>query len=168
MYTLLPALDEKQVEELVALRGELTMLDSVGHRLRVGKNILEKESKYQYSRWFSWNRHQRAKYSSIIPENIVKRSLQCWFLEFSPHTGFLDTMTVWVGSKGCGTVIAYALQDGMHINLEGDTVYVKKGEGIAFRLSTVHQVNESPLGGLWACTMIRGCHTTCKQDNSTQ
>lgn len=168
MYTLLPALDDQKVADLLALREEVTMLDSVGHRLRIGKNILDKESKYSYSRWFSWNRHQRAKYKQLIPENIVKRSLQCWFLEFAPDTGFLDTMVAWVGSKGCGTAIAYALKDGMHINLEGQNVFVKKGEGIAFHLSTVHQVNPSPAGGLWACVMIRGCHTTCKQDNSTQ
>jgi len=162
MYTLLPALDDGKVEALAELRQELTLSESTGTRLRIGKNIRDKESRYKYSRWFSWNRHQRAKYKELIPEPIVKRALQCWFLEFEPHVGFLDTMTYWVGQESCGTVIAYALQDGMYINLAGNNIPVQKGEGIAFHLSTIHQVNPSQLGGLWACVMTRTCHTTCK------
>ncbi|QBJ02717.1 hypothetical protein MZD04_gp191 [Pseudomonas phage Psa21] len=162
MYTILPALDQDTVDKLIALRKELTMSDSTGTRLRIGKNIRDKESRYRYSRWFSWNRHQRAKYKELIPEQIVSRSIQCWFLEFEPEVGFLDTMTYWVGMPSCGTAIAYALQDDMYINLEGNNIHVKKGEGIAFHLSTVHQVNPSSAGGLWACVMTRTCHTTCK------
>jgi len=166
MYTKLPALTDAQVEDLVKLQSELTMSESTGHRLRVGKNILEKESKYSYSRWFSWNRHQRALYKSIIPEHIVKRSLQCWFLKFAPVSGFLDEMTYWVGKPGSGTCISYALQDGMSIELDGRVVHVPKGEGISFSLCTVHQVHPSKLGGLWACVMIRGCHSTCQHEPS--
>lgn len=164
MYTKLPALSDANVEELINLKGELTMTDAIGHRVRVGKNIQEKVSSYLYSRWFTWNRHQRATYKSIIPEHIVKRALQCWFLEFKPVTGFLDEMTYWVGKPGSGTVIAYALQDGMSIELDGRRVYVPKGEGISFSLCTIHQVHPNPNGGLWACVMIRGCHSTCQHD----
>lgn len=164
MYTLLPALSEEKIAELLAVRGELELVEAKGHRLRVGKNILERESVYSYSRWFSWNRHQRKRVKDVIPQNIISRALQFWFLEFPERLGFLDTMTQWVGKPQCGTVIAYALRDGQYINLEGNTIFVERGAGIAFHLSTVHQVDPTRLGGLWACTMIRACHTTCKQE----
>uniref|UniRef100_A0AB39CDC0 Uncharacterized protein n=1 Tax=Pseudomonas phage RVTF4 TaxID=3236931 RepID=A0AB39CDC0_9VIRU len=165
MYTKLPALTEAQVEDLLKLQTELKMTDAVGHRVRIGANAPNKMSKYSYSRWFSWTRHQRALYKSIIPEHIVSRSLQCWFLKFDPVVGFLDEMTVWVGKASSGTVIAYALQDGMSITLDnGHRVHVPKGEGISFHLSTVHEVPPTKQGGLWACVMIRGCHSTCQHE----
>lgn len=164
MYTLLPALTESQIEELVKLRGELTLSESTGARLRVGKNILKKQSKYSYSRWFSWNRHQRALYKSIIPGTVVGRAVQCWFLELEPVNGFLDVMTYWVDKPSSGTVVAYALQDDMCINLNGHVIQVPKGEGIAFHLSTIHSIPETPEGQLWACVMLRGCYTTCKPE----
>lgn len=156
MYVLLKPLTSEKVESLLALKSEVKFSDSSGSRMRLGKNGPDACSVYNYSKWFSWTHAQRETIKSILPENQTSKSVQTWFLDIPAKKGFLDVMTAWEGRPNSGKVLAYALGDDQVIWLAGSPIRVKKGEGIGFCLSVIHQIKTSPSGQLWACMMIRG------------
>lgn len=155
MYSRLHSLTTEAVEALLELKENVAFTTASGSRRRQGLNDMNALSIYNYSKWFNWKSAQRDIVKGLIPEAQTKYAKQVWFLEIPEKTGFLDVMTYWVGTEAmCGKVCAYALKDQV-ISISGREVRVKKGEGIYFCLSEVHQIKPSAAGQLWFCTMVQ-------------
>lgn len=155
MYTIYPKLTDAQVKALIALKGELPMVQSLSLRRRMGENGVNNLSEYMNSRWFTWSRKQRQVFRDNFPERQWEKCVVAWFLEVPPNTGFLDRMTYWLNTPMAGTAIAYALKD-QEILIEDNVVTVPKGTGIGFSLRKIHEIKKSANGQLWACTMVMG------------
>lgn len=158
MYKHYEKLSPEEVESLLALSKEVEYKDSRGSRMRVGYNGAKACSIYKYSKWFDWKHTQREFYKTTLPEVAIPKVVQCWFLEIPENNGFLDLMDYWVDKPLSGRIIATALRD-QTIIINGNPVKVLTGEQIGFSLCTLHEIRKSREGQLWACAMIRGCHT---------
>lgn len=153
MYTRLQPLSESAVVDLLELKEQVTFSNADGARRRQGLNDFNALSIYSYSKWFNWTSAQRTLVKQHLPEKQTGSAKQLWFLELPPKTGFLDVMDYWVGlGNRCGKVCAYALQD-QTILIAGKAVNVKKGGGIYFCLSEIHQIKPCDAGQLWLCVM---------------
>lgn len=156
MYVLLKPLASAEIFTLLELKEEVKFSDSAGSRMRVGKNGPYACSIYNYSKWFSWTHAQRETLKSVFPEKQTTHAMQSWFLDIPPKVGFLDVMNKWVGlGKECGKVLAYSLGGDQVIWINGSPIRLKKGEGIGFCLSEIHQIKPNLAGQLWACMMVR-------------
>ncbi|BEG72406.1 hypothetical protein [Pseudomonas phage PA1C] len=156
MYKHYDPLTEEEVTTLVDLSRKVKYKDSYGSRCRIGKNKTKALSIYNYSKWFDWTSKQRDIFKVGFSEDIQNKAVQGWFLDIPAGRGFLDQMTTWVNKTGAGTIVATALKDRQAIQLNGRLIELRKGEQIAFNLSTVHAIPKSDHGQLWACVMIRG------------
>lgn len=156
MYVRYPKLPDESLATLEELLKELNWVNAVSHRRRMGENSYNNLSEYTNTRSFSWTHEQRERFRSTIPENQSRKALVSYFIEFAPKTGFLDRMTTWKDNPASsGTIIAYALKDAT-ILLNDTVVDVKRGEGIGFNLSVIHEVKASDNGQLWANMMVLG------------
>lgn len=156
MYVRYPKLPDEALATLDELVKELNWVNAVSHRRRMGENRYNNLSEYTNTRWFSWTREQRDRFRSAIPEKQNSKALVGYFIELAPKTGFLDRMTTWTDNPASsGTIIAYALKDAV-ILLNDTEVDVKRGEGIGFNLSVIHEVKASENGQLWANVMVMG------------
>lgn len=156
MYVTYPKLSSDSLKTLEELVLEINWADTKAHRLRLGENGGANISQYKTTRWFEWTAEQRARFRSALPDTHCKSALVGYFLGFEPKTGFLDRITTWEGdAANSGTIIAYALKDAT-ILLNDVEIEVKRGEGIGFNLSVVHEVKASEEGQLWANVMVLG------------
>ena len=156
MYVRYPKLSDDNLATLEELVRELNWVASISHRRRMGENLQDNLSQYTNTRWFKWTHEQRQRFRSAIPENQHSKALVGYFIEFAPKTGLLDRMTTWKDDPAnSGTIIAYALKDGV-ILLNDTEVDVKRGEGIGFNLSVIHEIKPSDNGQLWANLMVMG------------
>lgn len=156
MYVLLNPLASAEIDKLLELKAEVKFSDSTGSRMRVGKNGPDACSVYNYSKWFSWTHAQRETIKSVLPEKQTTQAMQTWFLDIPPKVGFLDVMNKWVDyAHECGKILAYSLSGDQVIWLNGNPIRLKKGEGIGFCLSELHQIKTSPNGQQWVCMMVR-------------
>lgn len=133
-----------------------TLMDSVNYSdkpIRLGSGGIEKRSVYTFSKWKSWNKDQRNLFKNSLPTNQIQLSVIGWFLKFPKDTGFLDEMNYWVDMKGCGTILAYALNDNQTINIAGNNVTLNAGDGVKFNLTQLHHIDKSASGQNWACLM---------------
>lgn len=158
MYKHYDNLTTEEVESLVELSKEVKFKDSGGTRVRMGANGSNALSIYNYSKWFTWKHKQREVFKAAFPENSKDSIVQGWFLKLPAYKGFLDLQDTWVDNPMSGRVIATALQD-QTIYIENTAIDVKKGEQIGFSLCSLHEIKPSDKGQLWACVMIRCCHT---------
>lgn len=158
MYSRFPTLSEENLEALLALRRELPMVESLSFRRRMGANGVNNLSVYLNSRSFNWTRTQRELFRKAMPDVQIDRALVYSFLEIPPKVGFLDRMITWVDTRQAGTMLSYALKGTNEILLDDKPVQVARGEGIGFSLRTVHEINKSESGQLWACIMVQGDH----------
>lgn len=155
-YKKLPTLSESRVVALKELADTVHLKTSVGSRVRMGRNKEKRLSRYLYSKWFNWSRKERQIYREAVGESRAKEAVQCWFLRIPEKDGFLDVMDTWVYQGGRAAVIAtYAVGGDQTIWIGDEEILVKKGEGIAFRLSELHEIRESEEGQLWACMMTQ-------------
>lgn len=158
MYKHYTPLTESEVENAIELSKEVKFREAFGSRRRVGRNGQNALSKYNYSKWFEWNKKQRDTFKTFFSKEVIDQAVQGWFLEIPAGSGFLDVMDYWVGKPLSGRVIATALKEQV-FHLEGKGVQLSPGEQIGFSLTSLHEIKPSPEGQLWACVMIRGCHT---------
>lgn len=156
MYVRYPKLPDESLATLEKLVAELKWVNAVSHRRRMGENAYNNLSEYTNTRSFSWTHDQRERFRSAIPVKQHSKALVSYFIEFAPKTGFLDRMTTWTDNPASsGTIIAYALKDAV-ILLNDTEVDVKRGEGIGFNLSVIHEIKASENGQLWANMMVMG------------
>lgn len=153
-YYLLPNLESDKVEALKSLYAELKPPLAESFRRRRGVNTNKRLSQYRTTKWFTWNQAQRDMFRLNYPERYHSKSIVSYFIEFPKNHGFMDRMTTWVGDRHCGTIIAYALNDGQHILINDQKVTLNKGEGMVFNLKHIHEVKPSTINSLWANVMV--------------
>ena len=150
-YTIKTALGSDKLAILDNLKSEV---DFVSNSIRLGVNNFDNLSKYEFSKWKTWNRNQRADFKSCFDAAYIDQAVIGWFLNFPANTGFLDTMDAWTSSTAAGTIIAYSLTDQNSIVIEQRTVTLNRGEGIEFPLQLRHAVSISQIDRNWACLML--------------
>lgn len=150
MHENLTSLDSSKVDSLLTLKSAVTFTDK---NIRLGEGGADNRSVLTYSRWYEWNRTQKATFESALGSTLIEKSIVGWFLNIPANTGFLDEMRNWVNEPMAGTVVAYSLTDGQNIVLNGTTVTVNRGEGIRFSLKVPHKIDTSASGQQWACLM---------------
>lgn len=157
-YIHLQQLPKESVAQLLELYGEFNPPFATSHRLRMGANLGAKPSVYKDTRWFKWNADQRLRFKNAFDNrDHVSKALVGYFLEFPKNVGFLDVMTTWADlGERAAIIAAFALNDGQHIEINGNKVVLNAGEGIAFHVSQIHEVKKSKLGAVWANTMVLG------------
>lgn len=166
-YVHLQKLPPESVEQLVSLFGEFnppfatSIRRRIGNdrtnRLRMGSNGIDSLSVYRDTRWFKWTAEQRNRFKAAFTNPKHTNALVGYFIHFPQNTGFLDVMESWKGQgENSSIIIAYAMYDGQSIYIEDEQVVLQSGEGIAFHVSSVHQVKKSKLDALWANTMVLG------------
>lgn len=154
MYVNYPALRSTKTDGLIELSKTITFKNAVSNKRRIGENRFENLSVYENSRWYGWSAQQRKAFKSLLPEDLVKRSVVGWFLKIPEESGFLDRMTFWVDKPFAGTVVAYALKDRQVVHLNDQPTSVRLGEGLSFNLKVIHEIKRSRQGQLWACLMV--------------
>lgn len=159
MYRHYEPLTKAELEKAIKLSEEVKFTEATGSRRRNGLNAPNVLSCYNYSKWFSWNKTQRETFRSFFSESVLEQAVQGWFLEIPKGKGFLDVMDYWVDKPMSGEVVATALKD-QNFVLDGKVIMLKAGDQIGFSLRTLHEIRKNNKSGqLWACVMIRGCHT---------
>jgi hypothetical protein len=154
----LPKLEPEAVEALRALYTEFNPRFATSMRRRVGANVAENLSVYKDTRWFKWTADQRKRFKDAFANRpSVTKALVGYFLEFPKNDGFLDLMNTWVDAGDrAAIIVAYALKDGQNITINDEKHILNAGDGIAFRVSCLHEVKKSKLDALWANTMVQG------------
>jgi hypothetical protein len=157
-YVNMPKLEPEAVAQLVELYREINPPVAKSHRVRMGMNIGKVISHYRDTRWFRWTAKQRKLFKDLFGNrDHVRRGLVGYFLGFPANDGFLDVMDTWADQGDrAAVIVAYALFDGQSIWLNGERIILQAGEGIAFRISVVHEVKRSKLEAVWANTMVLG------------
>ena len=167
-YINLQKLPEESVEALKKLYSEFNPPFATGVRRRIGKSDQARLatadmgdqsllSVYKDTRWFKWTTEQRKRFRDAIGNEKYTKALVGYFLELPRNKGFIAEMDAWVHmGEGAAVIIAYALKDGQTITIAGEKVIVNTGEGIAFKLSHIHEVKKSKRDALWANTMVLG------------
>lgn len=150
MYKKLSKLTEENTAALVSLFDEIELNS---RNIRPGANAEKRLSIYKSSRWYEWNRTQKNHFKALMPTNYVNQSVVGWYLHFPANTGFLDLMTAWQDTPVAGHIVAYALTSA-EIIINGETVRVQAGDGIAFCLSEPHEVKPKAYEQNWACLML--------------
>lgn len=149
MYVLQPRLPETDLSTLESQWATLRFEDAHdGHR-----HPSRTPSQYRFSRWYEWATQDRLAFQQALPHRIERESVVGWFLHYPANQGFLDLQTHWHGAERAGTVFAWALNDEQVIHIEGERVVVPRGEGIAFNLTTRHEVKRLAHDQDWACVM---------------
>ena len=150
MYEKLSKLTNEQINTLRTLQQNVPMTDK---HIRLGINGQDNISVYNYSKWSTWNRIQKAQFKSIFLQDHIDKSVVGWFLNLPANTGFLDKMIAWQGQNNCGTVISYALEN-QTIYINDAPVAIEAGEGIKFKLNVTHEIKTDTQERNWACVMI--------------
>lgn len=153
-YQVYKDLPTTAVDSLIELASRVTFKDSYGHRCRMGANGAANLSVYENSKWFDWNRKDRAQFKAAFPEQQLTPAIIGYFLRI-PKGGHLDKQTVWVDRDKCGSMVVVALQD-QTFWIEGHELKMTKGQSIGFHLSKVHEIKPAEDGQLWACLMVMG------------
>lgn len=154
MFTRYPKLPDQDLEVLQKLVTEVSFVEAVSHRRRMGENKMHALSIYNYSRWYAWNRFQRRAYRAAHNANAEPDILVGWLLDIPPEQGFLDRQTYWVDKKMAHTVVSYAVKSDQTIHINDVPIVVPQGAGIGFSLRTIHEIKPSTEGQLWACVMV--------------
>lgn len=166
-YVMLPKLPKESVEKLLALYTEFnppfatSLRRRIGKsptsRMRIGANGQKRLSVYKDTRWFKWSPTQRQRFKDAFPNEMHTKALVGYFLEFPKDVGFLDEMDAWVATgEAAAIIVAHALKDGQNIVISGKKIILNAGDGIAFRVSKIHEVKPSEFDALWANTMVLG------------
>lgn len=166
-YIMLPKLPAESVAALLELYSEFSPAFATSFRRRIGKSPTSrmrigasgqsKLSVYKDTRWFKWSPEQRQRFKDAFPNKMHTKALVGYFIEFPKNGGFLDEMDAWADQGDAASVIiAHALKDGQNIVISGEKVVLNAGEGIAFKISKVHEVKPSEFDALWANTMVLG------------
>lgn len=154
MYKILDNLTEENKNALLSLKNEVPMHAASSSNRRMGANGHNNLSVYNFSKYLNdWNRHQRKIFMDNFPDPADEKAVVKWFLEFPENTGHLDTMTVWENEPDTPWVTSYNLKGIGNIILGDEEVIVPEGQGISFRLTTVHSIPKTTSGTLWACVM---------------
>lgn len=148
MYELVTKLNDDAVSSLEVLQQEVEFRTD---DIRVGKNAPSVMSVYKHSKWYNWNRIQKATFKEAMGSH-VDTAVVGWFVTF-PRSGFLDVMTYWQDMVSAGTVVAYSLTDNNKIIVSGQEVTLNKGEGIKFSLKEIHEIKPEGFERNWACLM---------------
>ncbi len=150
MYKQLPKLTNDNLIKLENLLDIVSYKNKIEH---IGVNGYNRLSVYNTSKWYDWTRQQKQEYKSCFENEFTDKALIGWFLRFPKTTGFLDKIEYWKTTNAAGIILAYALDDGQDIHLDGNKIVVNKGEGIAFSLRTTHEVKVKATEQNWACLM---------------
>lgn len=150
MYEKLSKLTDEQINTLRTLQQNVSMTDK---HIRLGENGQSNLSVYTYSKWTDWTREQKTNFKTAFTEEQLEKSVIGWFLHFPANTGFLDRMIAWEGQTHCGTVISYAFED-QEIYINDQAVSILAGEGIKFKLNTIHEIRPQTHERNWACIMV--------------
>lgn len=149
----LDRLSDSNVLNLRNLQACVTMKDATSHRRRIGENKFNNLSIYSYSRYLTWKSSQRELFFANFPQCIVPNAKVFWYLKFPQLSGFLDTMTSWVGVRSPAYINSYCI-DGLGKIIVNETEYtIPIGMGISFPVSDVHEVPKTELGSVWACAL---------------
>lgn len=154
LYKKIDTLSKDLVNSLNELASQLKYRFSEGSRMRKGRNAPFKLSKYHYSKWFDWSKEQRDVVRNALPESIMSKALQTWFVKYDPVTGMLDEMDFGVERANPVTFVIVSLKPKQTIILDGNSITCSEGEVIAFSIASVHEIKPSEEGQLWLCVMI--------------
>jgi hypothetical protein len=142
------------LDSLTGLDTLKSSIDFSSNNTRLGANGYDSLSKYEVSKWKSWNRTQRANFKSYFEEADINKAVIGYFLKFPANTGRLDTMDAWEGVSAAGTIVAYSLTDNNNITIDNQVVSVSRGQGVEFSLTNRHSVSTSSAEKNWACLML--------------
>lgn len=148
MYSSVTKLDTASVAELDQLTQEVEF--SYGD-VRPGANAPSVVSKLGHSKWYDWSRTQKNNFKNLLQPHTEK-AVVGWLLKF-PENGFLDTQDYWVDTRNAGTIVAYSLTDGNRLEVAGERIECKRGEGVRFALNQLHSVPAEKYERNWACLM---------------
>ena len=141
-------------ENLTALDTLKNSVNFASNITRLGANGYDNLSKYEVSKWKSWNRTQRSNFKSYFAEADINKAVIGYFLKFPANTGCLDTMNTWNDVSAAGTIVAYSLTDNNAITIDGTTVELDRGHGVEFSLTNTHSISTSEAERNWACLML--------------
>jgi len=141
-------------EALTALDTLRSNVNFVSNSIRLGANGNDNLSKYEVSKWKTWNRTQRSTFKSCFESTDIDKAVIGYYLTFPANTGRLDTMNTWQNADAAGTIVAYSLSNNNIIYVDGETITVNRGQGIEFPLTDIHSVNTNTTQSDWACLML--------------
>lgn len=141
-------------ENLTALDTLKSGVDFASNITRLGANGYDNLSKYEVSKWKSWNRTQRSNFKSYFAADDINKAVIGWFLKFPANTGRLDTMNTWDNVSAAGTIVAYSLTDNNTITIDGTIVELNRGQGVEFSLTNTHSISTAGVERNWACLML--------------
>ena len=141
-------------ENLTALDTLKNSVNFASNITRLGANGYDNLSKYEVSKWKTWDRTQRSTFKSCFASEDIDKAVIGYFLTFPANTGRLDTMKTWQNATAAGTIVAYSLTDNSSIYVDGATITVNRGQGIEFSLTDIHSVSTSTTQSNWVCLML--------------
>lgn len=150
-HILKTALSTDNLTALDTLRSNVTF---VSNSIRLGVNNYGSLSKYEYSKWKTWNRTQRATFKSCFAATDINTAVIGYFLTFPANTGFLDDMNAWENATAAGTIVAYSLTDNSNITIDGTALTLQRGQGVEFSLTNRHSVSTNTAQSNWVCLML--------------
>lgn len=144
---------EPTLIQLRSLSQQVPFTFSLNHFVRVGEHENNAISEYSFSKWLTWNRHQRATFKRLLPQDLIERTFVANFTRYAAGTGFLDRI-VQFRDRGqrVGRVTAIAMFDEQAIEVEDTLHRLNAGDAITFALHEVHAVPKTDQGGLWVVT----------------
>lgn len=140
-------LDHGKLKNLIMIKNEVDMNTK---KIRV---VNGKAGVYLHSNWNEWSHENRDRFKRCFDNDIIDNSVIGWFLHIPAIKGNLPYNDTWKNANTAGTVYSYALNDDMHIILDGTRHTLSKGQGIKFSLKTPHEIQSSTDEQNWACVM---------------
>jgi|LWDU01.1.fsa_nt_gi hypothetical protein len=112
---------------------------SEGVRRRVGVNGVNKLSKYNVWKKWSWGRDIRLLVESIIPTELSSKHNEMWFLNI-PSDGFIDKVKADEPIFKC---LIVPLTDNGSIIVNGETIQNQAGKGVWFVMNEYYEIPEN-------------------------
>lgn len=141
---------ESAVRDLIELSKELKFTFSLDHYVRLGEHENERISEYYVSKWHYWNRHQRKRFKSHFPEDMIGRQFLGNFTRHAAKTGFLDRIVQFRDrNQKTGIITAVALFDNQEILINDVSYILNAGDAIIFSVRCTHEVPLADHERLW-------------------